>query len=70
MWVKTAIILVFTSAILVDQTLKLRLFWLVKVRSPVVRLPKINLSIKLENQLAENEYPLLMPPLFYTLPLQ
>jgi hypothetical protein len=32
--------------------------------------PEINLSTKLENQLAENEYPLLMLPLFYALPLQ
>jgi hypothetical protein len=31
--------------------------------------PEINLSTKLENQLAENEYPLLMLPLFYALPL-
>jgi hypothetical protein len=31
---------------------------------------EINLSIKLEIQLAENEYLLLMLPLFYALPLQ
>ncbi|AKV68030.1 hypothetical protein [Microcystis panniformis] len=30
----------------------------------VIACPEINLSTKLENQLAENEYPLLMLPLF------